>query len=116
MYSEVRDKHRGSILPDLHLNDDTEQVNIGRDQQLNDSSESCRGDDHESDMKMQVRNRLHSPLGSAEAALCNLLRNTARHVIQEHELHQPIARGPPLVLGNGTLPNAVQVLRHVINL
>ncbi len=68
-------------------------------------------------MKMQVRNRLRSPLESAEAALCNLLRNTAaRHVIQENDLHQPIARGPPLVLGNGTLTNAVQVLRHVIDL
>ena len=110
VYSEVRNKHLVSTLPDLHLNDDTEQENTWRDPQLKDFSESCPGNDHESDMKMQVKNRLHSPLGSAEAVLCNILRNTARHVIQERELHQPIARGPPLVLGNGTLPNAVQVL------
>ena len=116
VYNEVRDKHRGSTLPHLHWNDDTEQDNIWRDPQLKDLSESCPGDDHESDMKMHVRNRLHSPIGSAEAALCNLLMNTARHVIQENDLHQPIARGPPLVFGNGTLTNAVQVLRHVINL
>ena len=112
----MRDKHREGIFPDSHLNDYTEQENIGRDQQLKDLSESCPGDYHESDMKIQVRNCLRLPLESAEAALCNLLRNTARHVIQEHDLHQPIARGPPLVLGNGTLPNAVQVLRHVIDL
>ena len=95
VYNEVMDKHRGSTFSHLHGNDDTEQENIGRDPQLKDLSESCPGDDHESDMKMQVRNRLCSPRGSAEAALCNILRNTARHVIQEHELHQPIARGPP---------------------
>ena len=126
------DTHREGIFPDSHLNDYTEQENIGRDQQLSDSSESFPGDNHESDMKMQVIIRLHSPrarskggktrkkrpapLGSAEAALLNLVRNTAKHVIQEHDLHQPIARGSSLVLGDGTLPNAVQVLRHVIDL
>ena len=96
VYNEVRDKHSGSTFSHLHGNDDTEQENIERDPQLKDLSQSCPGDDDEPDVQMQVENRLHPIEESAETVLCNLLRNTARQVMQESDLHQPIRGGASL--------------------
>ncbi len=95
----MRDKHRGSTFSNLHGNDDSEAENIGRDTQLKDFSLPFPGDDDEPDVQMQVGNRLHPIEESAETVLCNLLRNTARQVMQESDLHQPIRGGASLGIG-----------------
>ena len=69
------------------------RTRIESDTQLKDFTIPFPGDDDETDVQMQGGNHRHPIEDSAETVLCNLLRNTARQVMQENDLRHPIRGG-----------------------